>query len=130
MQIRAIGTPTIKSCDPEDLGDVDSDDIQAARGSFGEDSDHHLKELRRCGGRVEMLANKITAKKGGQLYSFTHKYRNTDHVCPFMLMASVRRQIHYSGIYTNRSDIHCNLITFIEKCCFAAPKSWTQRLDR
>ena len=42
--------PTIEACDPEDLCDVHSDDIQAAGSSLGQESDHRLEKLWRKGG--------------------------------------------------------------------------------
>lgn len=47
----AILAPTVESCDPQDLRDVHSDNIQAAGGSLSQEPDHHLKNL--CGGGVE-----------------------------------------------------------------------------
>lgn len=43
--------PTVKSRDPEDLCDVHSDDVEAAGGSLGQESDHRLQKLFR--GRAE-----------------------------------------------------------------------------
>lgn len=48
--------PTIKSCDLQDLCDVNCDDIQAAGSSFSQETDHHLK--------------KLCAEKGGDVFNF------------------------------------------------------------
>lgn len=47
----AILAPTVESCDPQDLRDVHSDNIQAAGSSLSQEPDHRLKNL--CVGGVE-----------------------------------------------------------------------------
>lgn len=47
----AILSPTVEPCDPQDLRDVHSDNIQAAGGSLSQEPDHRLKNL--CGGGLE-----------------------------------------------------------------------------
>lgn len=44
-QIRAILAPTIESCDPQDLCNINSDNVQAAGGSLSQEPDHRLKNL-------------------------------------------------------------------------------------
>lgn len=44
-QLQTLLVLTIKSCDSEDLADVNGDDIQAACSSFSQEPDTHLQEL-------------------------------------------------------------------------------------
>ena len=50
LQRGVVPAPTIKSCDPEDLCDVNGNDIQAAGSSLSQESDHGLQKLWREGG--------------------------------------------------------------------------------
>lgn len=53
--------PTIESCDPEDLCDINSNDVQSTGSSLCQESDHHFQKLSREG-RKQLKKTLLTKK--------------------------------------------------------------------
>lgn len=78
MKVKSGEIPalTVKSCHPEDLGDVNGNNVEAAGSSFGQESDNHLKKLGQRGERVERkgfhLVRSSEMKRGSILFTDSH----------------------------------------------------------
>lgn len=77
--VAAMLVPTIDSGDPEDLRDVNSDDIETAGSSFSQESNHRLQKLWREGVRERGVV-RYTTKKTDPVQINKHAQRKRENV--------------------------------------------------